>query len=254
MLCVLAAIGGGGVRGEPLSVVGTEFRLRLPDGRVLRSAEMVGVVLGVEEGGTLRRVRIDAVRPDPDDASRELLLHDLAVFDDSVSRWVPYCLPDAAGARHGFPYVVDTATGRFTLTCAAGAEAKCIRMGYRPWKSARDGQPLRDYFRACIHLARADYCGDDRPATRDGTLVDVYDRIGIQQPSDDASLHFEAGWGTAGAVCVARTRVPALLSKDALLRRCPRLAGASSGPDCTEERLENDPRALLFNRSRPTAQ
>lgn len=240
-------------RGEQLTVVGTEFRLRTPDGRVLRSADLVGAVLGVVEDGTVRRVRIDSVERDPLDTGDEVLLHALSVFDESTSQWVSYCLPDGADKRLGFPYAVDPHSGRFALTCTVGAEAKCVRMGYRPWKTASNGRPLRDYFLACIHLVRADYCGDDRPATRDGTMIDVYDRIGIQEPTDDTSFRFEAGWGRTGAVCVARTRIPALLSDDQLRRQCPRLAEAPSGPDCTETRLESDDRVLLFNRSRLTA-
>lgn len=239
-----------GKRGEQLTVVGTEFRLKMPDGRVLRSADLIGAVLGIVEDGALRRLRIDSVEPDPLDAKGEVLLHALSIFDESTSQWVPYCLPDASNKRLGFPYVIDSQSGRFALTCAGGAEAKCVRMGYRPWKTASNGRPLRDYFLACIHLVRADYCGDDRPATRDGTMIDVYDRIGIQEPTDDPSFHFEAGWSKAGAVCVARTRIPALLSDDQLRRQCFRLATAPSGPDCTEASLETDDRVLLFNRSR----
>ena len=35
-----------------------------------------------------------------------------------------------------------------------------------------------DWYNACIRLLRADYCGDGRPFTRDGTLVDIYDHLG----------------------------------------------------------------------------
>lgn len=237
-------------RGGQLTVVRTEFRLKMPDGRILRSADLIGAVLGIVENGTLKRMRIDSVEPDPLDSKGEVLLHALSIFDDATSQWVPYCLPDASNNRLGFPYVIDSHSGRFELACTGGAEAKCVRMGYRPWKTASNGRPLRDYFLACIHLVRADYCGDDRPATRDGTMIDVYDRIGIQEPTDDPSFRFEAGWGKAGAVCVARTRIPALLPDDELRRRCPRLAQAPSGPGCTEEHLEGDDRVLLLNRSR----
>jgi hypothetical protein len=221
-------------RSEQLTVVGTEFRLRTPDGRVLRSADLIGAVLGIVENGTVIRIRIDSVERDPLDTGDEVLLHALSVFDESTSRWVSYCLPDGSDRQLGFPYATDAQSGRFALTCTGGAEAKCVRMGYRPWKTASNGRPLRDYFLACIHLVRADY----------------YDRIGIQEPTDDPSFRFEAGWGRTGAVCVARTRIPALLSDDQLHRQCPRLATAPSGPDCAEARLEGDDRVLLFNRSR----
>src|SRR5512145_620404 len=98
-----------GKRGEQLAVVGTEFRLRTPDGRVLRSADLIGAVLGIAEDGTVKRVRIDSVEPDPLDTKDEVLLHALSIFDESTSQWVPYCLPDGSGKRLGFPYAIDAA-------------------------------------------------------------------------------------------------------------------------------------------------
>ena len=98
-------------------------------------------------------------------------------------------------------------------------------------------------------LVRADYCGDDRPATRDGTRIDVHDLVGIQEPGDNEGFTFEAAWGAHGAVCVARTRIAAVLTLDDLKQRCPRLA-ARSGTECDEQSIRSDPRALLFNRSR----
>jgi hypothetical protein len=232
-----------------LTVLGTEFRLRLPDGRVLSGADLVGAIVDVVEFGGERRIRIDAVEVDPDDPTGEIMLHTLSMYDPESSRWQPVCLPDAAGKRHGFPFAMKPEGERITLTCTAGAEAKCIRMGYRPWKTLPEGRSLVGYFRACIHMMRADYCGDDRPATRDGTVIEVYDLLGIQRPGDDESFLFEAAWGPQGAVCIARTRIEPILTLDELKRRCPRLA-TRSGAECDEHGMRDDPRALLFNKSR----
>jgi len=121
-----------------------------------------------------------------------------------------------------------------------------VRFGYAPWRRAPDGQPLTNWFNACVRMMRGDYCGDGRPFTRDGTWVDIYDRIGIQKSDEDASLTFEAAWGPGGAICVAKTRLKDLIDLDGLGRICPRLEG-HLGPEICTERSDD---ALILNRSR----
>jgi hypothetical protein len=72
-------------------------------------------------------------------------------------------------------------------------------------------------------MARADYCGDGRSFTRNGTAINLYDRIGIQSPEPSPDMSFEAAWGPDGAVFVRKTRHPVLISMDELLKMCPRL-------------------------------
>jgi hypothetical protein len=103
-------------------------------------------------------------------------------------------------------------------------------------------------------MVRADYCGD-RGTTRDGMLIDFYDRLGIQKradTSDDRALPFEAAWNTAGALCVAHTRVPANMTLAQLIRLCPRLRGRLGPTTCSESDVVSGRfgDALLFNRSR----
>jgi hypothetical protein len=106
---------------------------------------------------------------------------------------------------------------------------------------------------ACVRLLRADYCGDGEAATRDSTPVNVFDRLGVQAPDPGAAaaMAFEAAWGPDGAVCVARTRVPEVLTLDALAARCPRLRGRLGPRDCPEPAGDAPPPggALLLNRS-----
>jgi ADYC domain len=93
---------------------------------------------------------------------------------------------------------------------------------------------------------RADYGGDGTGYTRDGTLVDVSDQLGIQPTESNPNhptLEFEAAWGPDGAVCVRRTRIPEVLSIEELAARYPRLVGRI-GPDCSEA-----VGALIWNRS-----
>lgn len=235
-----------------LTVEGTTFVLRLADGRVLRSPELVGAELDLGDGSVLR---VDAVRPDPQDPAGEVLLHELSILAPDGT-WREVCDEDREGRSEAFPMAGRWGSdGRFhgdashfALTCTSGAQGKCVRMGYRPWAAAADGTSLAPLYEACVRMVRADYCGDGIATTRDGTLIDVYDRLGVQRPESGPELTFEAGWSPEGAVCVAHTRIPENLTLEQLGERCPRLASAV-GAACDEAAAAAGG-AVLFNRSR----
>ncbi|WP_437672321.1 ADYC domain-containing protein [Sorangium sp. So ce131] len=114
---------------------------------------------------------------------------------------------DDAGEHHG----TDGNTEVFTLSCVTGVIAKCIHWGYAPWAAnPKDpGKDLLPYMRACVHAARADYATKDsvdRAFTCDKTIVDVYDRLGIQKPRQGSPLEFEATWGEKAPSCIRRPR------------------------------------------------
>ncbi len=138
--------------------------------------------------------------------------------------------------------------GRIHFVCTSGAAGKCVLMGYRPWDTA-DEPPLRALHRACVHMRRADYGGDDRPTTRNGTAVDIYDRFGIQVPAMRDDMRFEAAWGEDGAVCVTHPRIADNLTLAELLDRHERFAGRLLPEACSEDAMRQIPNALLFNRS-----
>jgi len=105
------------------------------------------------------------------------------------------------------------------------------------------------YFESCIRTARADYCGNDQATTRDGTSIDLYDRVGIQQRTPDLEGYdFEAGWGPKGAICIDHARIPEQLKLASLPTLCARLTDDDIGESCTEASAEARG-ALLFNRS-----
>jgi hypothetical protein len=109
---------------------------------------------------------------------------------------------------------------------------------------------MSDNYNACIRMIRADYCGDQAAHTVDGTLIDIYDDIRVQDSDTSITdMRFEAGWGPQGAVCVARTRIPALLDMATLRAGCPRLAAIPQGQACNEGWARSHG-AILFNRSR----
>jgi hypothetical protein len=236
-----------------IEVTGTVLQARLADGTIRRGADLVGAVLVAVTGNRTVRLRIAAVEPDASDPRGEILLYDFRVLTPQGE--APLCEPDPDGRRLGMPLegrsdasgmLAAAAAGQFELVCTGGAQGKCARFGYAPWRTAPGGRPMRDWYNACVRMLRADYCGDGRPHTRDGTVVDVYDRIGVQAPAADQALRFEAAWGPDGALCVARTRVPDIVDLDGLARACPRLAGRLGSAVCTD----GEAGGLVFNRSR----
>jgi hypothetical protein len=226
----------------------------MPDGRVLASLDLIGAVLeATDETGRIITVRIDAVSRDPSDTEGDVWLHRFSVPDAETGGWREFCTPGPDGTVAGFPMAGSwTSDGRherasvgFTITCTSGAIGKCVRIGYKPWREVK-GETLWDYHQACVRAVRADYGGDGTGHTRNGTLVDISDRLGIQPPEFDPhgpALEFEAAWGPDGAICVRRTRIPEVLSTAELASRYPHLAGRI-GPDCSEAVS-----ALIWNRS-----
>jgi hypothetical protein len=129
----------------------------------------------------------------------EIVYYDVAGSDgsrvcDGKGLFVPGVW-DESGARH------DELGGyRFTYACMTGVIAKCVAWGYAP---ARVGA---DVHQACTRMARADYCGDGQPHTKNGTLIDVFDEVGVHAPAAELGMIFEAAWGPDGAVCVNHAR------------------------------------------------
>ncbi|TNC72200.1 ADYC domain-containing protein [Rubellimicrobium roseum] len=102
-------------------------------------------------------------------------------------------------------------------------------------------------------MIRADYCGDNRPSTRNGMPINIYDSFGIQQraaplePGTDFS--FEAAWSEQGAICVAHPRVPQNIGLESLAAECRGLSD-HLGPDCTEASARRLGASRVFNASR----
>jgi hypothetical protein len=234
-----------------IEVSGTAFRITLSDGSEKQGTELAGAVLVFNIDGKQVRIRIAAVMADANDNA--VLLHDFRIDGTDA----PLCSPDPYGKQLGFPLFgrtapdgrfLDASPGVFELICTSGAQGKCARFGYHPWEGAPDGRPMREYYDACVRMVRADYCGDGRAWTRDGTIIDMWDDQGIQKPDtqNDQAFSFEAGWKPDGAVCVAHTRIPENITLDKLKASCPRLA---TTPTC-DEASARATGALLFNRSR----
>lgn len=260
---VPAASGQKSDRIVSVEVIGTAFRVTLASGTIVEKSELEGATLALVLPGETKpkQVRIDSIVPDSTDPQGEVLLYRMTVVDQATGRSEELCEPDQQGKRWGFPLRGQwDANGRhisdegFTLTCATGAQGKCVRFGYKPWKTLPNGVALRDYHQACVRLVRADYCGTGG-TTKDGMLIDIYDKIGISTISDTAdhdALKFEAAWDVNGAVCVAHTRVRENINLEGLATECPRLRGRLGETVCTRAAAESGAfgAALLYNRSR----
>jgi hypothetical protein len=215
------------------------FRASLSDGTTRQGAELVGMVLTYSDGDSTIRVKLNGVRPDPRDKTGKLQLNDLRYADTDN----PYCLPSADGLREGYAIAGRAAADgtihpveprEFVLACTSGAQGKCLRFGYRPWETGPDGLSNEDRYNACIHMVRADYCGDGTPTTKDGTIIDIFDDAGIQVADRSPGFSFEAAWTPKGAACVAHVRIRENISLEDLARTCPRLAGKLGPEACSE--------------------
>lgn len=178
------------------------------------------------DGGTVA-VRIDGFEKDSsstlfDDpgqrGNQDVTLYSLSFQETKDGGWRPLCaggekalfLEGVWEARSGWRPSAEL----FSVSCTNGALAKCVRWGYKPWKTVAGagGKPveLRELHQACARAARADYCGDGDSYTADGTLIDVWDAYGLisktPEEQSDPGFSAEASFGTAGAGCIEQAR------------------------------------------------
>jgi hypothetical protein len=116
----------------------------------------------------------------------------------TIAGWFPLCGGDLAVPVAGVWSITGaysaSSTG-FTFACRNRSIAKCVEMGYKTWLG-RSAQ-----LASCVRLLRGDYCGNGIPYTIDGTLLNLYDNIGVQL--DTEAWTPEAEWTPAGAKCIS---------------------------------------------------
>lgn len=238
--CALLSAGAsivlaGCQKGQPdshVAVEGTRFVLHTPSGERLRSEQLIGTIFHVGEGNPGLAIRFRAVRPDIR-WGHALALHQFEVR--TGKGWQNPCRPDPVGRSEGFPLAgisgedgsLNLSDARhFEIVCTSGAQGKCVRLGYFPWKS----DEMLAAFNACVRAIRADYIGNGSSFTVDGTTIEVFDRLGINRQVNHNGLRFEAGWLPSGAVCLhhfrIRDRRPRELSANA---QCDEVVAGSKG-------------------------
>lgn len=215
------------------------------------------IIDAVSESGVRARIRIDEIELDPKDHSRETYLYSVSVEDTDErggeKLWAKFCEPDAENVSKAIPIsgywdeqgqFIDSPT-RLTLACTNGVIGKCIRWGYKPWKS----DSLKELHLACVRMARADYCGNGIGHTKDGTLIDIFDTVGIQD-REKGSMELEAAWSPQGATFLNHPRWGPLAS---ITKECPtKLFGRTSKefPDISIAEIKARwPETILFNDS-----
>jgi hypothetical protein len=235
-----ASLQGRSLQGATLQAVSLHgYRL---DGSVVKGARQGSVLSGKLSDGSSVDLVIAAVETDEQDASGEITLYTVLYRNPATAELENICPADLQGQQKAIavPGVWDATGARkesgssFTFGCTSGVIAKCVRWGYKPWKSA-GGKSLVDHHQACTRMARADYCGDGVSHTLDGTWVDIYDGLAIQTKTPNSGMAFEAAWSTKGAVCVSKPRyfgLPRVMDTSAIPRTsCQRaVAQLSLGP------------------------
>lgn len=240
-------------------VNGTDLKLITAQGQSLTGKELIGAIIGITDAnGQTMQVEIENAVLDPDAQNSQRWFYNLMVKDPVTGAHHNFCAPGNKGLQLGFPLRgtmtedggFNPSETDFTFSCTGGAVSKCIRLGYEPWKDGPDGEPLLDHFRACIRMIRADYCGNGTPHTRNGTLINIYDRFGIQKSETSPELSFEAAWGAKGAICVRKTRIQEIWRLNNISARCGVRLDEYLGESCSEAAMQDSPDALLFNESK----
>lgn len=216
-----------GLTGSAFVVQGARFGCQSVSGLAVSAGSLVGITGGqpragtsfagaalsiIDDQGARGEVAVTKVESDPLDPSGETELYTLMAISPHTGVASNLCIPDSEGRAAAIPLRgswdkngVAHADGSLSFYCTSGAVAKCVRWGYRPW-SSRNGENLAGYHQACTRMARADYCGSGESKTEEGTQIDLYDRLGINAPSQSLSLLFEAAWTPQGAYCLSRER------------------------------------------------
>src|SRR5690349_11377027 len=101
------------------------------------------VLSAVTEEGAPVTLRVDAVEVDRADTEGDVILYTVSSLDPASGAYRPYCPLDAQGKRYAIPLSGSWDLSRrhlpsaavITFACATGTLAKCVRLGYKPWKT-----------------------------------------------------------------------------------------------------------------------
>ncbi len=188
-----------GVSLNGVSLTGT----RSDSGEVISIASVGRQLTAALSNGETLQLRIDAASQ-LTGANSDVWSYDASYQTDLG--WQPICSSGALaisgtwstarGVPGGGAYTASTSD--FTFACRTKTIAKCVELGYKPW----NGKLTQ--LETCVRLLRGDFCGDGTPYTADGTLLNLYDNVGVQ--SDTHSWMVEAEWTPAGASCITKPR------------------------------------------------
>src|SRR5262249_22674895 len=149
------------------------------------AAGNTGIVLAYDLQSSPVLFKVGGEELDANVSLASVYLYDVRYWNPNASAWANWCEPDPSGLTQAIPLEGSCdGPGRHInipsvtpCACSAGVLANCVRWGYPPW-AALAGRSLRDLHQACTRMARADYCGNGKSHTRDGTPIRLQDRIG----------------------------------------------------------------------------
>lgn len=223
-----------GVQTIDVTLDGTSLVAHTADGVTISGNAWIGATLRASLGSETVELEITDVR-----RTGEIEWYSLALDGEPLCADAGLFLAgvwDDSGARSD---ALADGTFAHTFACDTGALAKCVDWGYAP-HTAGDAA-----HQACTRMVRADYCGDGMPHTADGTEIDVFDALGVQQSDPTADLAFEAGWGPDGAVCVSRPRYEEIAANgDVVVPDC-----WDALPSCEDPTVAYSMGAKIVNRS-----
>ena len=210
----------------------------------LAGQALAGITLNL--GAGLGALRIAGARPDPMDATGETWLYDLRRQDAAGAWETPACAPGPDGTQAAI--FLPAEGGGVAPFCTGANPAKCVRLGYAPWRTAPDGRSLAPFHAACQRMLPAEYAADGRFHTRNGMRIEIFDFAGVNDPENIGGMPFEAGWTPDGAVCVAHLRVPEVTDAAHFAGLYPGMADRYGPQACTED-TARALGGLVFNRS-----
>lgn len=228
---------------EPISLIFIDTT----SGATYKGADLIGIeTSGQLSDGSMRQIHFKAYDAISVPATN---LYLVAYVDSGES---------VCGDREGqpiwaaiLPQIYDENTGnevasdptKYTFSCRFGAIQRCQEVGYvkngtgfeSNGTSSRT-RNLNDYHAACVKMLRADYCGNGKAHTFEGTTVDFYDHLVNGNKAKTGTTgqdgyYLESDWDIDGAHCLNATRwMPASLNNLAMNQ-------SSANPDWEYVRL-----------------
>jgi hypothetical protein len=242
------SVNGTNVNGTTLN--GTLFVGLTIGGLSINGLAFVGSQLNAHlADGSVAKVRIDDIEASPDP---DIYLYTVKYKDKVDGKWKSICgngpggQPRKAIPLHGiWDYSEATPTGGshidssslFTFACEGSTLAKCVNLGYKPWKVVKECNTsgachdvsLSEFHQACVRMVRADYCGDGMSHTTNGISINLWDPFKIQKKKAGTTGQWvsEAEWSPDGAVCIDGYRFHEEAAQGYVELRCPERVDAS---------------------------
>jgi len=184
-------------------VVGTTFQGALANGTLL-PLRVDGITRGVGSNSDVVMYRITYTTST---GQRELCGTNAS---PTLALAVPGTWNYAQGVAGGGAYTASTT--KFTFGCRLTAIAKCVEMGYKPWRG------YTTHLASCTRALRGEFCGDGQPYTVDGTTINIYDAVNVQ--ADTEAWDVEGEWSPAGAACISSKKVTRFYQATAVRPTC----------------------------------